>query len=172
MLQAMQSAAIHSRVLWLVSEEGGVGAAGTWGMTKSVNAERSQAAVTGSRGRNTSLLALVAAMAIHAPQESHFTLDSNGQCLGYRLCGAAVKLNTPAELALGSRGSLSVLSVQLQTGQHSPALQVKAVGLNFRDVLNVLGMYPGDPGPPGGDCAGVVNGEDGLGVQGVVGRWK
>ncbi len=25
-----------------------------------------------------------------------------------------------------------------------------------RDVLNVLGMYPGDPGQPGGDCAGVV----------------
>jgi NADPH:quinone reductase-like Zn-dependent oxidoreductase len=25
-----------------------------------------------------------------------------------------------------------------------------------RDVLNVLGMYPGDPGAPGGDCAGVV----------------
>ena len=23
-------------------------------------------------------------------------------------------------------------------------------------MLNVLGMYPGDPGPPGGDCAGVV----------------
>ena len=33
---------------------------------------------------------------------------------------------------------------------------VRAVGLNFRDVLNILGMYPGDPGPPGGDCAGVV----------------
>ena len=33
---------------------------------------------------------------------------------------------------------------------------VKAVGLNFRDVLNVLGMYPGDPGAPGADCAGVV----------------
>lgn len=31
-----------------------------------------------------------------------------------------------------------------------------AVGLNFRDVLNILGMYPGDPGEPGGDCAGVV----------------
>ena len=25
-----------------------------------------------------------------------------------------------------------------------------------RDVLNVVGMYPGDPGAPGGDCAGVV----------------
>jgi NADPH:quinone reductase-like Zn-dependent oxidoreductase/3-oxoacyl-(acyl-carrier-protein) synthase/acyl carrier protein len=35
-------------------------------------------------------------------------------------------------------------------------LQVKAVGINFRDVLNVLGMYPGDPGPPGGDCAGII----------------
>ena len=35
-------------------------------------------------------------------------------------------------------------------------LQVMAVGLNFRDVLNVLGMYPGDPGPPGADCAGVI----------------
>ena len=33
---------------------------------------------------------------------------------------------------------------------------VRAVGINFRDVLNVLGMYPGDPGPPGGDCAGLV----------------
>ena len=33
---------------------------------------------------------------------------------------------------------------------------VRAVGLNFRDVLNVLGMYPGDPGDPGGDCAGIV----------------
>jgi NADPH:quinone reductase-like Zn-dependent oxidoreductase len=33
---------------------------------------------------------------------------------------------------------------------------VQAVGLNFRDVLNVLGMYPGDPGPPGGDCAGLA----------------
>ena len=37
-----------------------------------------------------------------------------------------------------------------------PQVSVRAVGLNFRDVLNVLGMYPGDPGPPGGDCAGIV----------------
>jgi hypothetical protein len=35
-------------------------------------------------------------------------------------------------------------------------VSVMAVGLNFRDVLNILGMYPGDPGDPGGDCAGVV----------------
>ena len=35
-------------------------------------------------------------------------------------------------------------------------VQVHAVGVNFRDVLNVLGMYPGDPGAPGADCSGVV----------------
>ena len=40
----------------------------------------------------------------------------------------------------------------------SVELSVRAVGLNFRDVLNVLGAYPGDPGPPGTDCSGVVVG--------------
>jgi malonyl CoA-acyl carrier protein transacylase len=35
-------------------------------------------------------------------------------------------------------------------------IRVLATGLNFRDVLNVLGMYPGDPGPPGVEVTGVV----------------
>ena len=39
---------------------------------------------------------------------------------------------------------------------HAVDLHVHTVGLNFRDVLNVLGAYPGDPGPPGADCAGEV----------------
>ena len=29
---------------------------------------------------------------------------------------------------------------------------------SFRDVLNVLGAYPGDPGPPGSDMSGIVSG--------------
>ena len=33
---------------------------------------------------------------------------------------------------------------------------VRAAGLNFRDVLNALGMYPGDAGPLGVEGAGVV----------------
>jgi acyl transferase domain-containing protein/NADPH:quinone reductase-like Zn-dependent oxidoreductase/acyl carrier protein len=32
----------------------------------------------------------------------------------------------------------------------------KAIGLNFRDVLNAMNLYPGDPGPLGSDCAGVI----------------
>ena len=35
-------------------------------------------------------------------------------------------------------------------------IAVQASGLNFKDVLNVLGMYPGDPGPLGAECAGRV----------------
>ncbi|MGW0162259.1 type I polyketide synthase [Mycobacterium sp. NPDC003323] len=45
---------------------------------------------------------------------------------------------------------------------HEVQVRIEAAGLNFRDVLNVLGLYPGDPGPIGGDLCGVVTavGED------------
>lgn len=39
---------------------------------------------------------------------------------------------------------------------HEVQVRIEAAGLNFRDVLNVLGLYPGDPGPIGGDLCGVV----------------
>jgi acyl transferase domain-containing protein/acyl carrier protein len=45
-------------------------------------------------------------------------------------------------------------------------VKVEAAGLNFRDVLNVLGLYPGDPGAIGGDFAGVVT-QLGDGVSGL-----
>ena len=48
----------------------------------------------------------------------------------------------------GPEGELPICNAQIQ---------VAAVGLNFRDVLNVLGEYPGDPGQPGLDCAGTVS---------------
>ncbi|PNG99823.1 Phenolphthiocerol synthesis polyketide synthase type I Pks15/1, partial [Tetrabaena socialis] len=70
---------------------------------------------------------------------------------------------TPAPFQLQPlpRGSLnSLVPVPLnaaeELGPSTVLLRVQAVGVNFRDVLNVLGMYPGDPGAPGGDCAGVV----------------
>ena len=66
----------------------------------------------------------------------------------------------PYQLLPLPRGSLSSMAPQpLETNnipQDSVLVAVKAVGINFRDVLNVLGMYPGDPGDPGGDCAGIL----------------
>lgn len=67
---------------------------------------------------------------------------------------------TNARVLPDPRGSLASLKLK-QHSKKGPApgevqLAVRAVGLNFRDVLNVLGMYPGDPGDPGADCSGVV----------------
>lgn len=63
-------------------------------------------------------------------------------------------------LAIAQRGSLD--NLQLIPHECPPPssgevqVAVQAAGLNFRDVLNTLGAYPGDPGPLGGEVAGVV----------------
>ena len=67
-------------------------------------------------------------------------------------------------LHLHARGAITNLAVEplpvsIESGDLNAGevrLRVHAVSLNFRDVLNVLGEYPGDPGPPGGDSAGSV----------------
>ncbi len=52
-------------------------------------------------------------------------------------------------------------------GKGEVEIAVRATGLNFRDVLNALGMYPGDPGALGSECAGVITrvGEDVEGLK-------
>jgi acyl transferase domain-containing protein/NADPH:quinone reductase-like Zn-dependent oxidoreductase/acyl carrier protein len=68
------------------------------------------------------------------------------------------------ELLMRERGALSNLSLVPQPDDDclTPLpdgycrIRMRAVGLNFRDVLNVMGLYPGDPGPPGGDFSGTV----------------
>ncbi len=64
----------------------------------------------------------------------------------------ALQVMTP-----GILNSLSLQAVERpQPGPGQIEIQVRATGLNFKDVLNVLGMYPGDAGPLGGECAGIV----------------
>jgi acyl transferase domain-containing protein/NADP-dependent 3-hydroxy acid dehydrogenase YdfG/acyl carrier protein len=59
-----------------------------------------------------------------------------------------------------ARGTLDALryapAVRVAPGPDDVEIRVRATGLNFRDVLNVLGMYPGDPGLPGVEVAGTV----------------
>ncbi len=52
-------------------------------------------------------------------------------------------------------------------GSGEVEIEVKAIGLNFKDVLSGLGLYPGDPGPLGSECAGVVTAV-GPGVEGLA----
>ncbi len=62
-------------------------------------------------------------------------------------------------LVVRERGSTDQLEFAPMVRQPPAAGQVeiraRASGLNFRDVLNVLGLYPGAP-PLGGECAGVI----------------
>ncbi|MCM2373287.1 type I polyketide synthase [Aporhodopirellula aestuarii] len=67
--------------------------------------------------------------------------------------------NRARVLSVGERGTLDGLTTALQVRREPDADEIEiapvASGLNFRDVLNVLGAYPGNP-PLGGECAGVV----------------
>ena len=57
----------------------------------------------------------------------------------------------------GTVDGLVVVSVGRRgPGRGEIEIRVQATGLNFRDLLNVLNLYPGDAGPLGGECAGEV----------------
>jgi acyl transferase domain-containing protein/acyl carrier protein len=66
----------------------------------------------------------------------------------------------PRVLDITVRGVLDNLSLQpldrRPPGPGEIEIDVRASALNFRDVLNALGMYPGEAGRPGSECAGVV----------------
>lgn len=74
-------------------------------------------------------------------------------------------------LEASEAGSLDALSMRAAArrapGEGEVEIQVLAAGLNFRDVLNALGMYPGPAGPLGGECAGRVV-RVGPGVSGLA----
>jgi polyketide synthase 12/myxalamid-type polyketide synthase MxaB len=62
-------------------------------------------------------------------------------------------------LQIANRGTLEGLELRSQPraapGPNEIEVAVRASGLNFRDVLNVLGQYPGEP-PLGAECSGLV----------------
>ncbi|MBD2208741.1 SDR family NAD(P)-dependent oxidoreductase [Nostoc linckia FACHB-104] len=79
--------------------------------------------------------------------------------------------NQPFTLTISQRGTLENLTFA-PTARRSPdagevEIRVRATGLNFRDLLNALDLYPGDPGSLGGECAGEIV-AIGTGVTG----WK
>lgn len=61
---------------------------------------------------------------------------------------------------ISGRGTLDALRyvdcTRDSPGKHEVEVRVEMSGLNFRDVLNVLGAYPGNPGMPGIEFAGTI----------------
>ncbi|MBL8829389.1 MAG: polyketide synthase dehydratase domain-containing protein [Planctomycetaceae bacterium] len=74
-------------------------------------------------------------------------------------------------LQITARGSLDQLQLiaadARQPGPGEVRIEIDAAGLNFRDVLNALGRYPGDPGELGMECAGRIR-DLGPGVEGLA----
>ena len=67
----------------------------------------------------------------------------------------------PYQLEISHRGVLDNLELKPAVVKQPEAgevqIRVDVSGLNFRDVLNALDMYPGDPGPLGNECIGRIS---------------
>ncbi|MDY7024010.1 MAG: methyltransferase, partial [Cyanobacteriota bacterium] len=66
----------------------------------------------------------------------------------------------PYQLTVSQRGTLENLQLQPSPRRQPKAkeveIKIKATGLNFRDILNTLGLYPGDAGLLGCECVGEI----------------
>ncbi|HLV33458.1 MAG TPA: type I polyketide synthase [Spirillospora sp.] len=74
--------------------------------------------------------------------------------------GSLLESGQPVTLEISERGVLDNLTL-IPAARRAPGpgeieIRVHATGLNFRDVLNALGMYPGNAGALGNECAGEV----------------
>ena len=149
-----QLAALADSNVWLLTT-GSPEHAGSWGFSRSARAEASLPLVS----MQAPLLAVALACGASLT-EPEATLNERKSCAP-RLKTLSPSLDGLVRLHFHARGAISNLFLEPQpplalSHEGEVLLRVRAVGLNFRDVLNVLGEYPGDPGPPGGDCAGVV----------------
>jgi NADPH:quinone reductase-like Zn-dependent oxidoreductase/3-oxoacyl-(acyl-carrier-protein) synthase len=128
--------------------------AGSWGLSRSA---RSEATLPHVCLQAPFSMALTKGPALSEPEA---VLHVRESCVP-RLKTASPFLDSAVRLHFNVRGAMSNLFIEPlpslpPLGDTEVLIRVRAVGLNFRDVLNVLGEYPGDPGPPGGDMAGVV----------------
>ena len=137
-----------------------------WGLGRTIIAEQPglRCRLVDSDGSDDVVHALAGLLGA-PPDEPELALRQ-GKCLVPRLLPWARggQLDVPRSgdyvLAPTQRGALDNLRLT-ETEVPPPAegyvqVRVQAAGLNFRDVLNALGLYPGDPGPIGGELAGIV----------------
>ncbi|CAK9055131.1 unnamed protein product [Durusdinium trenchii] len=148
--------------------------AGLWGLARSARMEQPDLKVTCLDLNGRTWTDASAAAAVDAwPNVERDLAERGDALLAARLARSSSTASRPLRLHMPRRGSLTNLRALPQTKRPSlkageVEVRVEAIGLNFRDVLNVMGMYPGDPGDPGLDCSGtVVNVEGGKNPGGL-----
>ncbi|WP_183091347.1 type I polyketide synthase [Streptomyces radicis] len=148
-----------------------VAQAPVWGLVRSAQIEHPERfALVDWDGEKVSGSALPGALASGEPQ----TAIRGGRLYVPRLTGTAADTLTPPavpawRLDVGERGTVDHLTAVVCDDATAPLtkgqirIAVRAGGMNFRDVLNTLGVLPGDGGILGLEGAGVVV-ETGPGV--------
>ncbi|WP_432957857.1 SDR family NAD(P)-dependent oxidoreductase [Micromonospora haikouensis] len=140
-------------------------AATAWGLVRTAQSEHPDRFVLLDADTPPTDAELTAVLAAAEPQVALRAGTPYAPRLARRV--EAATLTPPAgatawRLDTTARGSLENLTLAPTDAADAPLgpldvrVRVRAAGLNFRDVLNALGLYPGDPGPPGGEAAGVV----------------
>ncbi|XRQ16898.1 SDR family NAD(P)-dependent oxidoreductase [Actinomadura welshii] len=135
-----------------------VAAAAVWGLVRSAESEHPGRFMLVDLDEDGSL-PLREILALGEPQ----VRVSGGELLVARmarLTSLVPPAGAPWRLDTGAKGSLDHLQLvptpEEELGEGRIRIEVRAAGLNFRDVLNALGMYPGEAGPLGSEAAGVV----------------
>lgn len=182
LVQAMLQANITPNSLWLVTRDAqaataidpvsGVHQAGLWGMGKVITLEYPElnarlVDLDGALDLVTQAAHLhgqITATAADSQPENQIALRRDGRYVTrlarHQSPQELLMPDSPYRLEISERGTLDNLQLRPVERQrpavHEVEIEVQASGLNFRDLLNALGLYPGDPGPLGGECAGVV----------------
>ncbi|MCC3773905.1 type I polyketide synthase [Streptomyces sp. UNOB3_S3] len=153
-------------------------ASAVWGLVRSAQSEHPGRLVLLDLDEAAGLTPLLPALpALLATDDAQFVVRDGlvrvGR-LGHLGAGAGLlpPAGVPWRLDTAAKGSLDGLLLApcpetlapLAPGQ--VRVEVQAAGVNFRDVLNALGMYPGEAGLLGAEAAGVVV-ETGPGVTGL-----
>ncbi len=150
-----------------------------WGMLRTLTLENPQWQATGidldATATSPQKVSLLLDELLSEPRDDENEIAFRGPV---RLVRRLVHADHPASetgdtahvLKISERGVLTGLTLEAQP-RRAPAsgeveIRVHAAGLNFRDVLNALGLYPTQP-PLGAECAGVVSrvGEGGHGFS-------
>jgi phthiocerol/phenolphthiocerol synthesis type-I polyketide synthase C len=144
-----------------------------WGLAKSIDLEHAELDCTridlDPQGGAEELLALVEELSLPATERE--VAFRKGTRFVARLVPRAPKFSNDAVLDIPDTDSFRLdishpgnLENLLLRGCSRPKpqpgevqIRVKAAGLNFRDVMNAAGVYPGGPIPFGAECSGIIS---------------
>ncbi|MEY2933626.1 MAG: hypothetical protein RL033_4375, partial [Pseudomonadota bacterium] len=148
-----------------VGEETAAAGSAVWGFGRSLRREHPALRCTLLDVEALPLLPQLLARELAAADDEDQVAWRAGQRRVARLQRAPAPVQFPSaanyRLEIQKKGTFDAL--RLEPSERRPPeateveIRVAASGLNFRDVLNALGMYPGEAGPLGGECSGIVS---------------